>query len=69
EAFRDLRKEVRKSEEQTTAMSEIAQSLRDQVHQTTDVSEKQIQELMNILHEWMTSYQRIMGHGKKTVKK
>ncbi|KAA0284883.1 MAG: hypothetical protein EDM79_00950 [Chloroflexi bacterium] len=69
EAFRDLRKEVRKSEEQTTAMSEIAQSLRDQVHQTTDVSEKQMQELMNILHEWMTSYQRIMGHGKKTVKK
>ncbi len=69
EAFRDLRKEVKKSEEQTTAMSEIAQSLRDQVHQTTDVSEKQMQELMNILHEWMTSYQRIMGHGKKTVKK
>lgn len=69
EAFRDLRKEVQKSEEQTTAMSELAQSLRDQVHQTTDVSEKQMQEIMNILHEWMTSYQRIMGHGKKTVKK
>jgi galactose-1-phosphate uridylyltransferase len=50
-------------------MSEIAQALRDQVHQTTDVSEKQMQEMMNILHEWMTSYQRIMGHGKKSVKK
>lgn len=69
EAFRDLRKEVQKSEERTTAMSEIAQALRDQVHQTTDVSEKQMQELMNILHEWMTAYQRIMGHGKKAVKK
>ncbi len=69
EAFRDLRKEVLKSEERTTAMNDITQALRDQVHQTADVSEKQLQELMNILHEWMTSYQRIMGHGKKTVKK
>lgn len=69
EAFRDLRKEVLKSEERTTAMNDITQALRDQVHQTADVSEKQIQEMMNILHEWMTSYQRIMGHGKKTGKK
>jgi hypothetical protein len=69
EALRDLRKEVQKSGERTTAMSEIAQTLRDQAHQTADVSEKQMQEMMNILHEWMTSYQRIMGHGKKSVKK
>ncbi|MCC6985035.1 MAG: hypothetical protein IT309_01275 [Anaerolineales bacterium] len=69
EAFRDLRKEALKSEERTVAMNDITQALRDQVHQTADVSEKQLQELMNILHEWMTSYQRIMGHGKKTVKK
>lgn len=69
EAFRDLRKEVSKSGERTAAMNDITQSLRDQVHQTADVSEKQLQELMNILHEWMTSYQRIMGHGKKPGKK
>lgn len=69
EAFRDLRKEVLKSEERTASMNDITQALRDQVHQTADVSEKQLQELMNILHEWMTSYQRIMGHGKKPVKK
>jgi sulfur transfer protein SufE len=40
--------------------------MQDQLHQTTDASEKQLQELMNVVHEWMTSYQRIMGHGKKT---
>jgi hypothetical protein len=43
--------------------------LQDQLHQTTDTSEKQLQELMNVVHEWMTSYQRIMGHGKKPAKK
>lgn len=69
ESFRDIRKEVGKYEERITSMSEVAQVLQDQIHQTTDVSEKQLQEMMNVVHEWMTSYQRIMGHGKKTTKK
>lgn len=69
ESFRDIRKEVSKYEERISAMSEIAQVLQDQIQQTTDVSEKQLQEMMNVVHEWMTSYQRIMGHGKKTTKK
>jgi len=47
----------------------VAQVLQDQMHQTTDTTEQQLQELMNVVHEWMTSYQRIMGHGKKTRKK
>jgi chromosome segregation ATPase len=69
ESFREIRKEVGKYEERITTMSEVAQVLQDQLHQTTDVSEKQLQEMMNVVHEWMTSYQRIMGHGKKTLKK
>jgi chromosome segregation ATPase len=69
ESFRDIRKEVGKYEERISTMSEVAQVLQDQIHQTTDVSEKQLQEMMNVVHEWMISYQRIMGHGKKTIKK
>lgn len=69
ESFRDIRKEVNKYEDRISAMSEIAQVLQDQIQQTTDVSEKQLQEMMNVVHEWMTSYQRIMGHGKKPTKK
>lgn len=68
ESFRDIRKEVEKYDSQILALNEISQTLQDQVHQTADVSEKQLQELMNLSHEWMTSYQRIMGHGKKTKK-
>ena len=52
-----------------TTLDDIAQVLQDQMQQTTDTTEKQLQELMNIAHEWMTAYQRIMGHGKKTSKK
>jgi chromosome segregation ATPase len=69
EAFRDIRKEVGKYEERISILTEASQTLQDQMHQTTDTTEKQLQELMNVVHEWMTSYQRIMGHGKKTAKK
>lgn len=69
ETFRDIRKEIQKYGTSISTMSEVTQILQDQLHQTTDASEKQLQELMNVVHEWMTSYQRIMGHGKKPVKK
>lgn len=68
EAFRDIRKEIGKYEESIGALNEITQVMQDQIHQTADASEKQLQEMMNVVHEWMISYQRIMGHGKKTGK-
>lgn len=69
ESFRDIRKEVQKYEGRITTLNDAAQVLQDQMHQTTDATETQLQEMMNVVHEWMTSYQRIMGHGKKTTKK
>lgn len=69
ETFRDMRKDLKRAEERVIALSEMAQTLHDQMHQTTDTTEKQLQEMMNVVHEWMTSYQRIMGHGKKSGKK
>lgn len=66
ESFRDIRKEVKKYEERISVLNDISQILQDQMHQTTDATEKQLQELMNVVHEWMSSYQRIMGHGKKS---
>ena len=69
ESLRDIRRDVQKIEETSTTLGDVAQVLQDQMHQTTDTTEQQLQELMNVVHEWMTSYQRIMGHGKKTRKK
>ncbi|MFN8383250.1 MAG: hypothetical protein U0V02_14995 [Anaerolineales bacterium] len=69
ESFRDIRKEVQKYEGRITVLNDATQVLQDQMHQTTDATETQLQEMMNVVHEWMTSYQRIMGHGKKTTKK
>ena len=68
ESFREMRKEVLKSQELASGLGDANQTLQDQIHQTTDVTEKQLQEMMNAIHEWMSSYQRIMGHGKKSKK-
>jgi phage-related tail protein len=69
ESFRDIRKEVQKYDARITPLNDITQVLQDQLHQTTNATEVQLQEMMNVVHEWMTSYQRIMGHGKKPTKK
>jgi chromosome segregation ATPase len=68
EGGKDVRRTIQKLEERIGALDESAESLQDQLQQTTDTTEQQLQELMNVAHEWLSAYERIMGHGK-TVKK
>jgi chromosome segregation ATPase len=68
ETMRDIRKTVDRYEERITAIDDANQTLQDQLHQTTDATEQQLQELMNIAHQWLTAYERIMGHVRKTPK-
>jgi chromosome segregation ATPase len=70
EAMRDLRKDLDKLEGHVTELNDSSQTLQDQLHQTSSATEQQLQELMNVSHEWLTAYERIMGHNKtKTTKK
>lgn len=66
ESFRDIRKDLQKVENRIQPLNDATQVMQDQLHQISDATEKELQEVMNVAHEWMTSYQRIMGHGKKT---
>ena len=68
ESMRDLQKTVDKYEERITAIDDTNQTIQDQLHQTTDATEQQLQELMNVAHQWLTAYERIMGHARKTQK-
>jgi chromosome segregation ATPase len=68
EAMRDVRKTVDKYEERITAIDDVHQTIQDQLHQTTDATEQQLQELMNVAHQWLTAYERIMGHVRKSPK-
>jgi chromosome segregation ATPase len=65
EGSKDVRRSMQKLEERIEPLDESIETLQDQLHQTADASEQQLQELMNVAHEWLSAYERIMGHGKK----
>jgi chromosome segregation ATPase len=65
EGTKDLRRDLQKLEERIPPLDDAIQILQDQLHQTADATEQQLQELMNVAHEWLSAYERIMGHGKK----
>jgi chromosome segregation ATPase len=68
EGGKDVRKVLQKLEDRISALDESFQVTQDKLEQTTDATEQQLQELMNVAHEWLSAYERIMGHGKTTKK-
>ena len=68
EGTKDVRRLVQKLEERISPYDERIEVVQDQMHQTAAATEQQLQELMNVAHEWLSAYERIMGHGKTTKK-
>lgn len=68
EGTKDVRRLVLKLEERIAPLNEHIETIQDQMHQTASATEQQLQELMNVAHEWLSAYERIMGHGKGTKK-
>jgi mevalonate kinase len=68
EGAKDVRRVIQKIEERIDPVYDSIQTIQDRLLQTTEVTEQQLQELMNVAHEWLSAYERIMGHGKTTKK-
>jgi len=68
EGSKDVRRIIQKIDERIDPLYESIQTVQDQIQQTTDATEQQLQELMNVAHEWLSAYERIMGHGKSLKK-
>jgi chromosome segregation ATPase len=68
EGTKDVRRVIQKLEERIDPVYDSIQTVRDHVQQTSEATAQQLQELMNVVHEWLSAYERIMGQGK-TVKK
>ena len=66
ETMRNLQKTMEKIETRLIEFDDSFQTMQDQLHQTTDLTEHQMQELMNWAHEWQTASERVMGHAKKS---
>ncbi len=69
ETLREARKRLDKMEQSLVALNDASQTLHDQLHQTTETTEKQLQELMNIVGDWVAAYGRIMGRQKTRAKR
>jgi chromosome segregation ATPase len=68
EGVKDVRRLVIKLEDRIPPIEDLIENVQDQIHQTTSATEQQLQELMNVAHEWLSAYERIMGHGKAAKK-
>ena len=68
EGSKDVRRVIQKIEERIDPVYDTIQTIQDRLQQTTEATEQQLQELMNVAHEWLSAYERIMGHGKTSKK-
>ena len=68
EGGKDVRRVIQKLEERIDPVYDSIQTVRDQVQQTTEATGQQLQELLNVVHEWLSAYERILGQGKTTKK-
>jgi chromosome segregation ATPase len=68
EGSKDVRRVIQKIEERIDPVYDLIQTIQDQLQQTTEATEQQLQDLMNVAHEWLSAYERIMGHGKTSKK-
>ena len=64
EWVKDLRTELERLSQRIASLDDVSQSLQDLLQQTTEATETQLQELMNWSHEYLTSYERIMGRAR-----
>ncbi len=66
EIVKDLRSELEKLNLRLTSLDDLVQAHQDILQQTSETAETQLQELMNWAHEYLTSYERIMGRTRPT---
>jgi methyl-accepting chemotaxis protein len=64
ETYREIRSDMEKMSERLTSLDDAAQNLADLLQQTTETTEKSLQDLMTWSHELLSNYERVMGHTK-----
>jgi chromosome segregation ATPase len=66
ETYREIRADIEKITERIAALDDATQNQADLLQQTTDATEKSLQELMNWSHEFLSNFERVMGHARPT---
>jgi uncharacterized phage infection (PIP) family protein YhgE len=64
ETYREIRSDMEKISERVTSLDDATQNLADLLQQTTEATEKSLQDLMNWSHEFLSNFERVMGHTR-----
>jgi len=64
ETQKDVRVELEKINQRVAAVGDVLQAMQDTFQQTNEITEVQLQELMNWTHEWLSSYERVIGRAR-----
>jgi chromosome segregation ATPase len=64
ETYREIRADIEKITERIAALDDANQNQADLLQQTTEATEKSLQELMNWSHELLSNFERVMGHSR-----
>jgi len=64
ETYREIRADIEKINERIAALDDATQNQADLLQQTTEATEKSLQELMNWSHEFLSNFERVMGHSR-----
>jgi chromosome segregation ATPase len=64
ETYREIRGDLEKINERIAALDDANQNQSDLLQQTTEATEKSLQELMNWSHELLSNFERVMGHSR-----
>jgi len=60
----DATRQFDKLAEQTTHIEDELQEVKDLLQQSNDLVEKRLQSILSIAHEWVTTYERTLGHSR-----
>jgi chromosome segregation ATPase len=60
----EITRQFEKLSEQATHLEDELQEVKDLLQQANELAEKRLQNLLAMAHEWVTAYERSMGHSR-----
>ncbi|HVN53423.1 MAG TPA: hypothetical protein VMT46_03760 [Anaerolineaceae bacterium] len=64
EQGREVNRQFEKLTERIVFFEDVSQELQDQLHVATEETEKRLQGLLGLAHEWMAAYERAFGRAR-----
>ncbi len=64
EQAREVSRQFDKYENRFVTLEDLSQEMQDMLHQITDETEKRLQSMLGLAHEWMSAYEKVFGRAR-----